>query len=160
MEVMLMINVNKILFPTDFSDSSKNAQKHACAFAQQFNSELHIINIVLELIYAVPPIAGTYISDDYHEGIKQKSNSELEQLCDNEITKELNTVTDVIVGVPHIEISRYAKDNDIDMIVMGTHGHTKIPEIFIGSVAERVVRNSPCPVMVVHPDDHQFIDSP
>ena len=59
-------------------------------------------------------------------------------------------------GVVHHEIRHYAEENDIDMIVIGTHGHSDIAAMFLGSVTEKVVRHSPCPVLTVHSDDHQF----
>ena len=63
----------------------------------------------------------------------------------------------VRTGVPFLEIIRYAKELEIDLIVLGTHGRTGLAHVLLGSVAERVVRKSPCPVLTVHPKGHQFV---
>ena len=63
----------------------------------------------------------------------------------------------VRTGTPFVEIVRHAKENDVDLIVMGTHGRTGLVHALIGSVAEKVVRKAPCPVLTVRPEGHQFI---
>ena len=60
-------------------------------------------------------------------------------------------------GPPFLEIIRYAKSNDIDLIIMATHGRTGLAHIMIGSVVEKVVRKAPCPVLTVRPSGHQFV---
>ena len=60
-------------------------------------------------------------------------------------------------GTPFLEIVRYAKDREIDLIVLGTHGRGGLAHVLLGSVAERVVRKSPCPVLTVRPTEHQFV---
>jgi nucleotide-binding universal stress UspA family protein len=66
-------------------------------------------------------------------------------------------VREVQSGPPFVEIVRYAKEHDVDLIVMGTHGRTGIAHALIGSVAEKVVRKAPCPVLTVRPEGHQFV---
>ena len=61
------------------------------------------------------------------------------------------------LGSPFVKIIEYAKEHQIDLIVMGTHGRTGLPHVLIGCVAERVVRMAPCPVLTVHPQGHQFV---
>ena len=60
-------------------------------------------------------------------------------------------------GTPFLEIIRYAKEKDIDMIVMGTHGRSGLVHMLMGSVAEKVVRKAPCPVLTVRPEGHKFV---
>jgi len=60
-------------------------------------------------------------------------------------------------GSPFLQIITYVKEHDIDMIVMGTHGRSGLPHVLIGSVAERVVRKAPCPVLTIRPSEHQFV---
>ena len=59
--------------------------------------------------------------------------------------------------MPFVEIIRYAKENAIDMIVMGTHGYSGVKHLILGSVAENVVRKAPCPVLTIRPENHQFV---
>ena len=61
------------------------------------------------------------------------------------------------IGKPDTEIMRYAAERDIDLIVMGTHGRTGLAHALMGSVAERVVRRAPCPVLTVRQSEHEFI---
>lgn len=70
---------------------------------------------------------------------------------------ELNVVPEVAEGTPFEEIVRFARDKDIDLIVMGTHGHTGLAHLFLGSVAEKVVRRAPCPVLTVRHPEHEFV---
>jgi nucleotide-binding universal stress UspA family protein len=63
----------------------------------------------------------------------------------------------VTVGFPVEEIMKYAADHDIDLIVVGTHGHTGLSHLLLGSVAEKLVRLATCPVLTVHPKGHQFV---
>ena len=65
--------------------------------------------------------------------------------------------TEVGVRAPFTEIIRFAKDKDIDLIVMGTHGHTGLAHVLLGSVAEKVVRKAPCPVLTVRHPEHEFV---
>ena len=58
---------------------------------------------------------------------------------------------------PFVEIVTFAKDEETDLIVIGTHGRTGLKHMLIGSVAERVVRRAPCPVLTVRPDEHDFV---
>ena len=60
-------------------------------------------------------------------------------------------------GVPFLEIVRYAKEHEIDLIVLATHGRSALAQVLLGSVAERVVRKAPCPVLTVRPEGHQFV---
>jgi nucleotide-binding universal stress UspA family protein len=66
-------------------------------------------------------------------------------------------IREIRIGVPFLEIIRYAKEQDIDLIVVGTHGRSGLSHVLLGSVAERVVRKAPCPVLTVHPEGHQFV---
>ena len=82
----------------------------------------------------------------------------LESLLSAEWMKGKNVVRATRMGSPFVEITTYAKEKDVDLIVLGTHGRSAIAHILLGSVAEKVVRKSPCPVLTVHPHGHQFVE--
>ncbi len=152
-----MISLNKILWPTDFSDNSKTSQMYAYELAKQFSSELHIIHVIVDPAYFVSPMGVGYISEGYQEDVRKRSDKELAaQLSDAD---GLNIVRETIDGAAAEGITQYAKDNDISMIVMGTHGYSGLSRLLLGSVAEKVVRSASCPVLTVHSDDNQFIEA-
>ncbi len=74
-----------------------------------------------------------------------------------EAPDSLEVVRSACQGTPFVEIVRYAKDNNVDVIVMGTHGRGAIVHMLLGSVAEKVVRKAPCPVLVVRDQEHDFV---
>ncbi len=152
-----MTGLKKILHPTDFSDNSSHALIYACGFAKHFGAQLHLIHVIADPALLVVPPAGGYLPEGYYQEIKERSDEELLKLPDEKMAEGLVIVRQSIEGTAFMEIGRYAKENDIDMIVLGTHGYTGITHMVMGSVAEKVVRKAPCPVLTVHPEDHEFI---
>lgn len=153
-----MIRLNKILVPTDFSEFSKCAVRYGCELARRFSSELHLLHVV-EDIYPLVPEPGIMLpaAADYFAGLKQSAEQELARFPPEDWGSGLHIERAVITGSPFVEIIRYARDKDIDMIVVGTHGRTGLAHVLMGSVAERVVRKSPCPVLSVRPEGHSFV---
>ena len=82
-----MINLRKILLPTDFSTTAKTAQMYACSLAQQYGCELHIIHVIIDPAYVMPPMAGAYIPESYREDMKTRSDDELSKLPDDKTAK-------------------------------------------------------------------------
>lgn len=153
-----MISLKRILLPTDFSEHSKNALTYACAFAEQFGAELHVIHVVQDLVAMVPepglafPPAGDYMGE-----LKSSAEKALAAFPDAEWSKGKKVVRAVIQGPPFVEIIRYAKEHAVDLIVIGTHGRTGLVHVLLGSVAEKVVRKAPCPVLTVRKGEHEFV---
>jgi universal stress protein A len=153
----IVIRVNSVLHPTDFSENSKGALRYACAFADHFKAKLHIIHVVAnQALTLSAPLEAGYLPESYEEDLRATSNDALAKLPEKgwfggEIVRAC------LVGSTFVEIIRYAKEQDTDMIVMGTHGRTGIAHLIMGSVAENVVRKSSCPVLTVHPEDHEFV---
>jgi nucleotide-binding universal stress UspA family protein len=149
-----MITLEKILVPTDFSDHAGQAIKYVSELAKRFGSELHLLNVVQPLTTHVSyggPIPDVLLHPE------QPALDELERLSEPDLEHLSRVERCVRTGPPFLEIVRYAKDQDIDLIVMGTHGRTGLVHALIGSVAEKVVRKSPCPVLTVRPQGHQFV---
>jgi len=141
--------INKVLVPIDFSDYSKSALKYAVNFAKSFNAEILLIYVVEPIIY--PPdfsmgqIAMPTINTDWDNRAKE----ELDKLAKNEITNNGNVKTIIKTGKPFAEIIETAKEEDIDLIIIATHGHSGVEYILFGSTAEKVVRKAPCPVLTL-----------
>jgi len=148
-----MIQLERILVPTDFSECSERARSYAVEIAKRFEAELH-------LLHAVPPIAIPaymgYVPDELVEP-KEGARKSLQQ-WDTPALQDVKSVERVVVlGTPFVEIVRYAREQNVDLIVMGTHGHSGLTHALIGSVAEKVVRKASCPVLTVRPEGHQFV---
>jgi len=155
-----MIDVKRVMHPTDFSDYSNEACKYACALSDKFGSELHLVHVLPEPATLLPhdPMGGVgYLPEGWVEDMLVQSEQQLAKLPNPDWYKGTRIVRASLEGPAFLEIIRYAKDNDIDMIVMSTHGRTGIPHLLMGSVAENVVRKAPCPVLTLRPRKHQFV---
>ena len=153
-----MIQLSRILVPTDFSEFSQHAIRYGCEFARRFEAELHVVNVVEDIYPLVPepgimlPAAGEYLAD-----LQKSAEKSLTKVPAADWVEGLTVVRKVLVGTPFLEIIRYAKEADLDLIVIGTHGRSGLVHALMGSVAERVVRKSPCPVLTVRPEGHDFV---
>jgi len=153
-----MIVMKKILFPTDLSDAAAEAQLYACSLAEQYGAELHILSVVQDVTLISPDPMNPWVMpasslDEVIAGV----SAELDKIPDPNWAAGKQIVRTVRTGVPFLEIIRYAKEQTIDLIVLGTHGRTGLAHVLLGSVAERVVRKAPCPVLTIHPKDHRFV---
>jgi len=149
-----MISLKRILVPTDFSDYSKQAITYACELAKRFSAELQLLHVVPPPLVAAPYIGA--VADEVLQP-EVASKQALEELDDPEFAQVSNVERVIQTGTPFVEIVRYAKEIDADLIVMGTHGRSGLVHALIGSVAEKVVRKAPCPVLTVRPEGHQFV---
>ena len=153
-----MIQLNKILVPTDFSDFSGHALRYGCEFARRFNAELHILNVVEDLYPIVPePGMSSVLAPNYLVDLSDSAKREIEKLPPAEQSEGLTVQRAVLTGTPFLEIIRYARDHDCDLIVIGTHGRSGLVHALMGSVSEKVVRKAPCPVLAVRPNGHDFV---
>lgn len=153
----MTIRIQRILLPTDFSKHAATATKYACELATKFNAELHLLHTV-EIVPAYMPKLATEL--DFSASVnamKADAKKSMTGLLDPQWAAGRKVVHVVIEGSPKVEIFRYAKQHDIDLIVLSTHGRTGLSHVIMGSVAENVVRNAPCPVLTVRPEGHQFV---
>jgi len=152
-----MIELKRILLPTDFSDFSRTATRYACDLTGKFDSELHLLHVCQDLVAMVPePGLAFPPPGEYMQELQESAEGALKDFLDPNWAEGKSIVREVRQGPPFLEIIRYAKKVDIDLIVIGTHGRSGLAHALLGSVAEKVVRKSPCPVLTVRPDGHQF----
>lgn len=150
-----MIQLKRILVPTDFSEHSEKAVLYGCELAAKFEAELHVMHAV-ELI----PITygeGAYFTPETMNEMQRDAAFRLGQIPDASWREKLNVTHVTVEGHPFVQIIRYAKEHDIDLIILGTHGRGAIAHMLLGSVAEKVVRKAPCPVLTVREKEHEFI---
>jgi nucleotide-binding universal stress UspA family protein len=154
-----MIDLHRILIPTDFSKHSHNALTYGAAFAEKFGAELYLLHVVQDLALFIPDAVA--VAPPLAPPIEQftaAARAALERAVqENAALKGLRVHPEVREGTPFYEIIRFAQETDIDLIVMGTHGHTGLAHMLLGSVAEKVVRKAPCPVLTVRHPEHEFV---
>ncbi len=150
-----MIQLKRVLLPTDFSELSSEATNYACALVEQFEAELHMLHVHERITISE---FGMGIDLERLMGEAEKAaEAQMEKVLDEEWKDGRTVVTATVEGPPFLEIIRYAREHEIDLIVMATHGRSGVSHMLIGSVAEKVVRKAPCPVLTVHPKGHQFV---
>ena len=140
---------HRILAPTDFSESSQQAIQYAGELAQRFGATLvllHVVELPPYPIEGLPPseLGGTLLGD-----LERLATSDLARVLANEA--EVNVVRRVVAGIPYRTIVEVAAAEKVDLIVMATHGRTGFSHLFMGSVAEKVLRTAPCPVLTIRP---------
>jgi nucleotide-binding universal stress UspA family protein len=145
-----MILLKQILVATDFSDASAAAMDYGRALARTFGASLHLLH-VMENPFLRPTAA------DPH-AIKNATSRRLAgRLTDDDREALHGTAVLETSDNPADAIVEYAGAHGIDLIVMGTHGRGAMAQILVGSVAERVVRTAPCPVLTVRHPEHEFV---
>ncbi len=153
----MTIQLQKILLPTDFSNYSAAATKYACELATKFDAELHILH-TLESHLSLTPTFGLgldlpkYVSESKAAVEKSRAG-----VLDPKWEAGRKVVKATVEGSPKTEIIAYARKQNIDLIVLATHGRSGLAYVLMGSVAESVVRTAPCPVLTVRPEGHQFV---
>lgn len=154
----MIISIRRILFPTDFSEPSKEAGKYAMALAEQFNAELHLLHVVSRVMpYADASSTWVMPVDETQEQLEAAEECLIKNTIDPKWAADHRVVYKTVMGFAVDEILLYANNNDIDLIVVGTHGYSWLAHALIGSVAEKLVRIANCPVLTVHPQGHQFL---
>jgi len=153
----LPFRIQLILVPVDFSETAKKALQYAIQFAAGFDAEVVLLHVMEP--YLVPPEMG-YLPPQLavnQQELEDSAREGLDKLCASEIGTRIRAQTKVRVGVPWVEIVSTAEETQADLIILATHGRTGLKHIFMGSVAERVVRHAPCPVLVVREKERDFI---
>ena len=153
-----MIKLKKILYPTDFSESSLEALKYAVSFARDFKARLVLMHVVNEKIFSeglsLPRVAAP---EALAEEMAAEAGRQLKVLIPADERQGLDWEMVIRSGMPFLEIIRFARENAVDLIVIGTHGRSGVDHIIFGSTAEKVVRKAPCPVLSVKPPQHEFV---
>ena len=140
------MNAKKILVPTDFSTIGDAALCYAAALARDMGARLLIVHV------EEPPLA--YGGGEMYYGAPDPNQQDLEKMLASVVPgdKQVPYEHRLIAGDPSTVLVRLADDEEVDMIVMGTHGRTGLTRLLMGSVAEAVVRRANCPVLTVKSD--------
>jgi nucleotide-binding universal stress UspA family protein len=147
----MKLPIKTILVAVDFSEPSEAALDAAIGIAKQFGAELHLVHA-----YSIPiPMVTPYevaIPDVYLDETRKAAQDRLAKCLEKAKQAGLTAEAHMTEGVPHIAIEEAAKSVGAQLIVMGTHGHTGLTHVVLGSVAERTLRHAPCSVLTVKGD--------
>ena len=146
-----MKEFRNILFPVDLSETSEKIIPYVLLMAEKFKSEIHLLFVVRVLDhYSGMYVLGSTIME-FQKGIIEGSEKRLLEFKD-EFFKDVSDVkARVAVGDISEEIMNYTEAEKIDLLIMGTHGRKGLEKIFFGSIAERVAKNAPVPVLLINP---------
>ena len=150
-----MLPFQKILYPTDFSDPSYEALKAANELALHFSAELCVLHVVTPVSRAPADPSGSDLL--ILQEMEKAARESLEEIVKRRIPKELLVRQIVVLGAAAEEIIQISEKEKVDLIVIATHGQTGWRHFVFGSVAEKVVRLAPCPVLTIrapHEEDH------
>ncbi len=148
-----MAEYNKILFPVDLEGVSDSLVEHVLTIASKFSAELHVLYVARAFDPFVGyPYSGALLQNAEEETIKASRQS-LERFCEKHLSDYPKLKMYTATGHTAREILQYIDDNDIDMVVMSTHGRRGLDRVIFGSVAQRVVQSSPVPVFTMKPQD-------
>ena len=150
-----MKDIKTILFALDFSEVSEYAFSYAATFAKTFRADLAVIHVVPQQTdlrdFYVP-----YMSfDEIDKQVEEGANKMMTDFCAKHKDEFPDMKSFVVTGTPHEKIVDKAFEQNVSMIIMGTHGRQGFEHFIFGSTAEGVVKNAPCPVLTVRPPHHQ-----
>ncbi len=158
-KAVVSIKFRKILFPTDFSDLALAALRHTEQLTQVFDAELHCLYVVDDAYQYWSAMGPESIPvGPPPEDLLDLARTRMDQFRAEHLAgMKREPTTHVTMGRPFVEIIAYARENEIDLIVMGTNGRGAIAHMLLGSTTEKVVRKAPCAVMTVRAPEHDFV---
>jgi len=145
------MDIRHILAPTDFSDYSKKALSDALELAQTFGAKLSLLHVIEPPPYPIEGFAPSAVGADLLGDLERQASAELAPVLPDAQEATIEVTRAVAIGAPSRKIVETAEAEHVDLIVMATHGRTGLSHLLIGSVAERVVRTAPCPVLTIRP---------
>ena len=153
-----MILMNAVLVATDFGETSNAALTYGRNLARTFGARLYVLHVAEKM----STVAGDELFagdlDALQADVVKSSTARLDQLLtDNDLTMLRATPIVRVASDTAGAIVAFAKESHVDIVVVGTHGRGPVSQVFMGSVAEHVVRHAPCPVLVVRPNEHEFV---
>lgn len=153
-----MIRLNNILVATDFGEASEAALNYGRDLARTYGSSLHVLHTADDVMIRFAAEGAMAFLPELQTEVENSARHRIDALVTDEDRTQLRAKT--VVGTslsPADTIVQYATEHGIDLIVMGTHGRKALAHLLMGSVAERVVRTAPCPVLTVRHPEHEFL---
>ena len=148
------MHVKNILVPVDYSDNGEAAMAYAVSLARGYDAELHLVHVYDQpFAYVDAGFVGSPVPAEVPPADLDEERARLDRVTpDNDVSFRRR----LLIGSPAEDLVKYAKENAIDLVVMGTHGRTGLTRLLMGSVAEAVVRRSPCPVLTIKQPEEEL----
>jgi nucleotide-binding universal stress UspA family protein len=157
----IMIVLKRILVATDFGEAAESALRYGRALARGFGAELHLLHVVDNVFArAITGYGYAAVVPQVQQDLERAGCRQTEGLLCDEDRRDLHAVAATVTSMnPAAAIVEYAREHSVDLIVIGTYGRGPVAHLFLGNVAERVVRTAPCPVLTVHYPEHEFVQA-
>jgi len=149
------MKIERILFPTDFSEGASHALHYAVNLAKTYNAKLHILHVIYDFTKATGSHIPHISADELYKEMNEWAIKEIDKSCIEETRGLPNIEKTVLEGIPYEEIIKFAEKEKTDIIVIGTYGRSGLERFIFGSTAERVVRRATCPVLTVRVPEHR-----
>ncbi len=142
-----MFHIKKIMVPTDLTSHSTYVMRYAAKLAEQFGAEIHLVHVVepVPVVY----YEAAMFTEESAAKLVETARKLMHKMPESPWSTGTKVVHEVMEGAPITQIVNYAKEHGIDLIVAGTHGRTGVGHLLLGSLAEKIVRMAPCPVLTI-----------
>jgi nucleotide-binding universal stress UspA family protein len=148
--------INKILIPTDFSISSRHAFSFTVDMNKLFKARLYLAHVLQDFTeFSEYTLSATILPQLFLE-FEHNASNKLEEMVSAIVPNEMHCDTYILHGIPFYEIIQFARNEQIDLIVVGSHGRTGLKHVLFGNTAEKIVKKAPCPVLSVRHPDAEF----
>ncbi|MDY6837727.1 MAG: universal stress protein [Thermodesulfobacteriota bacterium] len=145
-----MTEIKKILFPCDLSESGAELAPYVLSVAEAYDSEIYLLHVVDDLgKWGKAYIPHTSMDAFQGEALKAAEKA-MDKICEEQLKGYSDLERKLVSGDPITEILKTIESEDIDLVIMGTHGKRGLEHMLMGSVAENVVKKSSVPVMTIH----------
>ena len=146
-----MIEIKKILFPLDLTENSSKILPYVLSVSEKYNSLVYLLHVVQDLnkwgkLYVPHPSM-----DKFQEEAIKNAKKAMDKICENQLQSCPNFQKRVVSGDTVDEILKIIESENIDLLIMGTHGRKGLEHVIFGSVAENIVKKSPVPVLSINP---------
>jgi len=149
-----MPEIKRILFPVDFTENSSKVLPYVLSVSEKYDAAIYLLHVVVDFSqwggYDISDIRmGRY--QEFQEEALKDAEKTLERVCEEHLQGCPISQKRILTGDPAKEILKFIESEEIDLLIMGTHGRKGLEHVFFGSVAENVLRKSPIPVLVINP---------
>ena len=146
-----MMEIKKILFPIDLTENSSKILPYVLSFSEKYNSMIYLLHVVQDLQRWGKAFIHHTSMDKLQKEALEWTEKALNKVCDEELQSCPNFQRRIVSGDAIDEILKTIESEDIDLVIMGSHGRKGLEHVIFGSVAENVVKKSPVPVLVINP---------